>query len=391
MGHEVTVLIPKRAGREDGLEPESGTDAKWRLLEVDPGPVFSWLFRRHQQRKAVGEISQKTRSSLGALLTWLKPYGLLSSVRLPDVFDFWVRPALRALQDESFDVVVSSFGPPAALRIGYCLKREGRCCRWVADFRDLWTKNPSFSGFPLVRLYESFLERKLLRKADMLTTVSEPLAFELKKLKPQVEIFHNGYDPESKVNDQVQLTCSEDDRALHIVYTGSLYWPYQNPLALFQVLRFRMGQQKRKILVHFYGPSFGPLEKLRDEMGLPEVVHFHGVISREEALGLQRKANALLFLESPNTPGREGILTGKLFEYLAAKRPILAVGVSDSSLAGKIISEASAGAAMDQDCKKIDEFLDRLEAGTLPAPLGLPSRFDRAKIAREMLAAIEKL
>lgn len=385
-GHRVTVLTLQKGGA--GLAP---ANHKFQVLAVHPGPVFRWLFRGHQKRKQSIAASKRSTGLISWLISKMKSFGALSSIRLPDVFDLWVGRAIAAVEGEKFDVVVSTFGPPATLRIGNRLRATGVCRLWVADYRDLWAKNPSFRGFPFFRTYERILERRLLSNADMVTTVSEPLARELRKIHHNVMVMPNGFDRSSVVNDGAKWPCSDCGDVIRILYTGSIYWPHQNPTPLFAALRDRMKSGQRNVRVEFCGPGLDRLHNLVGDMGLGDCVHFHGLLPREDVLSLQRRADALLFLESPETPGREGILTGKLFEYLAAAKPILAIGLSATSIVGNIISESEAGASVGTDVEQVLDFLRRLEAKQLPKPKGLPDRFDRSLIAGQMIAAIEKL
>lgn len=394
-GHEVTVLTVQRDGANLG---EAGNGVVGvRVLGVSPSGGFAWL-RQTYRRMARKSLPQGAASIAPAtsnrkkLLGWFKSRGLLSSVRWPDVYDFWTAPALKAVGGETFDVVISTFGPPAVFAIGESLRRRGQTKKWVLDFRDLWTENPSFRGFPIVRWFERRAENRYLKLADAVTTVSEPLAETLRRRRKEVSVFTNGFERENVDPSLTSSAVLPSPPEKVIRYTGSLYWPHQDPTPLFRALRARSEAGRGRIRVEFYGPGLERIRNLAATEKVSSCVTVFDSCTREESLRLQQTADALLFLESPSTPGREGILTGKLFEYLAARKPILAVGVGSQSLAGRLIAECDAGFCVEHDDSKIERFLSSVEQAKFSIePRGLPERFSRRKIADEMLRFITSL
>lgn len=385
-GHDVTVLTVDRQSVTSGsgdAQKSSAERSLYRTVAVPLPGVFRWLRRAYKRAEANSEAAAIWPVSLKSrLITILKARGLLSSVRWPDMHGAWVPSALHAIGDEKFDVVISTFGPPAVISVGWALKRRGQAKKWIIDYRDLWTENPSFKGFPVVRWTERLAENYYLRRADAVTTVSQPLAETLLKRVKAVRVFPNGFEGD---NVRTALRADQTDKKV-IRYTGSLYWPHQDPTPLFKVLKRRLGRGQTNVHAEFYGPSLGKIAALAEELGVTSMVKVFGVVARDEALRLQREADALLFLESPSTPGREGILTGKLFEYLAARKPILAIGVAEQSLAGQIIAECDAGACVDDDEARIATLIEEIESDRVKLrPRGLPERFSRNKTAFDML------
>ncbi len=84
--------------------------------------------------------------------------------------------AARWARQQPWDLVVSTGGPYSVHRIGLAVKRKRPETKWVVDWRDLWVDNHIYPGLPFLNLYEKVLETKFHRAADMITTVSEPLA-----------------------------------------------------------------------------------------------------------------------------------------------------------------------------------------------------------------------
>jgi glycosyltransferase involved in cell wall biosynthesis len=390
-GHEVTVLTVDRALRpKEASELHINTAGElsgFRTIALPLPGIFRFLRRAFKSGEGHSAAAGGANVSLKSkIIGWLKSRGLMSSVRWPDMHGAWVQSALRSIGDEKFDAVVSTFGPPAVISVGWALKSRGQAKKWIIDYRDLWTANPSFRGFPIFRWFELVAENYYLRRADGITTVSQPLANTLMNRVRDVRVFPNGFEGE---NAHVAIGAKKKDRKV-IRYTGSLYWPHQDPTPLFKVLKARLDRGLTDVCVEFYGPALEKILILANQFGVLSIVKVFNPVAREESLILQREADALLFLESPSTPGREGILTGKLFEYLATRKPILAIGVRPESLVGEIIVECDAGACVDKKERQVETFIEQIVANSVAlVPRGLPPRFSRRTIAMEMLRFVE--
>jgi len=215
---------------------------------------------------------------------------------------------------------------------------------WIADFRDLWTQN-HYYPYSRIRLYrERKLELQTMEIADALVTASEPLAETLGQLHSrEVHTIPNGYDPD----DLIKEATIPDKRIL--TYTGSIYRGHQSPEPLFRdILEDTLYCLKEDVMpsartywdeIRFYGPRYDWLDKLAKRYKNYMTIKQYGMVSREEALQAQREAHTLLLLK---WHGIEGGTTSKLFEYMAAKKPILAIGPPDSYV-DKIIEDANNG------------------------------------------------
>jgi Glycosyl transferase 4-like domain len=250
-------------------------------------------------------------------------------VAFPDEHKGWIRFAVRALSEipanETPDIILST-SPPAsdhliAIRAHRLFKRP-----WVADFRDLWGANLSGSARLLQPLHRR-LERKTLKAADGLVTVSTPWARTLQEKYPAKPVYAitNGFDPDDFPSHPGILT-----EKFSITHTGYLYAGKRDPTLLFEVLHDLIAEgtvQKSDIQVRFYGPRESWLPPLVERYGLNEAVELGGTIPREEALRRQAESQILLLL-GWSDPKETGQHTGKLFEYFGSARPILAVGGS---------------------------------------------------------------
>ena len=145
--------------------------------------------------------------------------------------------------------------------------------RWVADFRDLWTRNPNFRGmFPFTCL-EGALERRVLSRADAVVTVSEGLADALRTGCPaKVYVIENGFDEEDLDSIPATVSCTG---VFTLVYTGTIYVSRQDPIPLFAALKALLSQrivqesrgiQSRFLVTNRQGRDY--LEELVESYGL---------------------------------------------------------------------------------------------------------------------------
>jgi len=246
----------------------------------------------------------------------------------PDPQKGWRPTAVKSghdiLQKESIDAIISTSSPPTCHIIANELKKR-HSVPWIADFRDLWTQNHYYPYSRLRRSFEARLEQRTLQHADALVTVSEPLAHELgeRHKGKTIHVVANGFNPNEINMPEANLTDK-----FTITYTGNLYPGKQSPEPLFAALKYLTEQNivdSSKIEVRFYGAEAGWVKEQVKRYGLDNIVRQYGILTREAALDKQRESQLLLLLKW-NDPSQKGVYQAKLFEYLAARRPILAVG-----------------------------------------------------------------
>lgn len=358
-GWEPVILTPQLPGR-----PEP----RFRVIEtLYPGDVaeqwskrLAWLGIRGG-RDETGVFNVQVRHELPL---FKQAIGLLKRITrtliYPDNQKPWYPYALATarslLTTETFDAIISSYGPAAPHLTAKALKLEFGL-PWVADFRDLWTQNPYYNHLyfcgPIRKAFEERLERSTLSVADALVTVSEPLAERLKSLHKgkRVEAIPNGFDP-----DEVPAEKSTLTKEMSLIYTGNLYEGMQDPTPLFHALSEMINEgsvRASEIKVSFYGSRHEWLLPIIEKLGLKDVVTLNRPIARGVILEEQRKTHILLLIDWKDKR-EQGIYTGKLFEYLAARRPILAFGGGGGVIA-KLLQETGAGryATDVKDMKKI--------------------------------------
>jgi len=361
MGNRVTVLTTKKYSFDGDLDlsfSEQGID----LIEI---PYLPGFFSGVKSENKVGAFLSGWVSLAKRVLRVFRQ-NLIGN--LWDIRDGWVKKSLstavQVVEERKIDIVISSYGPPAAHTLASKLKRKYPSLFWVADYRDLWSQNNvEVPLFPF-SLIQSIKEQRLIARADLLTTVSEQLCHLLKsKFKKPTLVIENGYFPEDE-----QDTVILPEKKITLIYTGQIYKKKRDPSPLFQALEALFLEKKLSpadIQVNFFGYNVHELSKLVNTENLEKSVSLNPQIDRETALKLQRKSSALLFLES-GSPEARGVVTGKLFEYLVSGKPILALGVTNESTAAKIILKTKTGEICGNDVEKIKTFILKLVNGQVP-------------------------
>jgi len=265
-------------------------------------------------------------------------------ISYPDLYRGWKPFAVRAgseiLEKEGIDAILSSSMPI----ISHIIARELTTryqIPWLADFRDLWTQNHNYSYGPLRKWLDRRLELRTLSPADALVGISQPAAEKLRELHPEkpISAITNGFDP-AEINSPPATLAAK----FTITYTGSIYPQGHDPAKFFAALRDLVSAGTIKpddIAVRFYGPQAEWVEREITSYGLSAIVKYNGVVARETALARQRESQILLLLKWED-PQEQGAYTGKVFEYLAARRPILATGGS-SDVVDDLLNDTGAG------------------------------------------------
>jgi len=265
---------------------------------------------------------------------------------------------------------------------------------WVADFRDTWSNNPAYPFSNLRRVLDKYLEKRIISRADLITTVSEAYGENLKKIhKGKIKVIPNGYTRLSPlVNPVVNASV------LNIVYTGTIYEGFQNfPIFLKAVKKaLEKGLIDKKLLrIDFYGRYIFGLQEIIEDFDLSACVFQNGFVSREDAFDAQRRADLLLFF---NWEGIEaGLSHLKLYEYLGSMRPIFVVGSRIDVSNQKIVEETNSGyvgIGSDEICNLLVELYNKnLKEGGVPYKPNMTvikknSYYERGKFLRNLLISM---
>jgi glycosyltransferase involved in cell wall biosynthesis len=280
-------------------------------------------------------------------LRWLAYATYTGLVHVPDAAAGWYPYAMRAgdamIRAWRPDVILASGGPWTSLVVAARLARRHRI-PWVAELRDLWSENPMWITAEWRRGVDRVIERKVLGTASALITVSEPLAEALRRTyRAPVTVVLNGYDAEHTPDAPPGGTPGVP---LRIVYTGNLF-PGRDLSPLLRALLL-LGEDIRDVRVEIVGNRDTTLqahyEQIAAEIGLGDALRWLPAVSHREAMQVQRAADVLLLLTA-NDPAERGVYTGKIFEYVGARRPILLIGLLDG-VAADLVRENALGAAV---------------------------------------------
>lgn len=342
-----------------------------------------------------GKVSSPFEARLRASVT-MKSAGPRSQLRrclravkelllFPDATAPWMPAAhklgMRLLHDERFDAILSTALPATVHVVAAELERRSRL-PWVADYRDPWAGNAYVERGPVRGALERLLERRLLRRAATITTISRPIAEQLCAFhgRQTIHVIPNGYDP-VEWNRIPQAQPARFD----LCYTGSMYDGKRSADLLFAAmaeLRRERGTAAHDARVHFFGPNSEIVASSAARFGLTLQVRQHGIVPRPEAMQAQRSSAALLlFLNmDERTAGEMG---SKYLEYVGAARPIVAFGPRNSVMREFIERNRLGWFASDPDeaKKALRAAHARFAANQLdvrPAPGAVPTARDLA-------------
>lgn len=337
-----------------------------------------------------GYISEASRGSWKEKLSVFIRGNLL----IPDPRVFWVKPSIRFLKnylkENPVDLVVST-GPPHSMHlIGLGLKRK-LGIPWLADFRDPWTDIDFYHRLRLTRLADAIhhhLEKKVLASADFVTTVSPQICRSMETIAGRkIELVNNGYDPEDFEFD----TETADDGSFTISHFGAFNRD-RNPAILWRVLR-ELSQEDPRFATDLKIQLIGQTDEtiLQDirEAGLEKQLTVIPHKKHREGLELLRHSKVLL-LPINDAPNMLGILPGKMYEYLALQRPIVAIGPPEGDFAA-IITETQSGmvhAFGDYPGlkKSINDLYLKFNEGTLSVNSGNYEKYSRRSLAQKIIS-----
>jgi glycosyltransferase involved in cell wall biosynthesis len=334
LGIETHVLAPDVPGAEDAE------------LEL---PTQAWIHRVRYVGPRSGRPSEQLVAKQGLSRVGTQAALLGRRLLVPDENVPWstiATPfAIRLVRREGIDVVLTTSPPPSLHLLGATVKRTTGAA-WVADLRDPLTSHPHRRGYEsrLARVKESTVGgvgRLVASQADAIVAASEPIAEEMRALEPKGKVvtIANGCD----FDDFAGLEHHTSDR-LRITHAGHFHGK-RDPRPF---LRALAESGLDDVVVRFAGDFRAADREYAEALGLGDRVELLGEVSRRRSLELQRDSDVLLLL-IPESGGRgKGVLTGKIYEYLAAERPILAAVPPDGA-AAQLVREAGAGVVVPSD------------------------------------------
>lgn len=312
---------------------------------------------------------------------------------IPDPRKFWIKPSVKFLakylKENPVDLIIST-GPPHSMHLIALGLKKKFDIPWIADFRDPWTDIDFYDKLRLTRRADKKhrkLELEVLEKADHVVTVSPYCAKDLSKVPgKKVEVIHNGFDPE----DFKDITVSPES-TFTIAHFGAFNRD-RNPSVLWKVLGKLSEENKTfkgKLRIRLIGQTDNSVIQDIEKHGLKNNLIQTDHLPHKKGLEELAKSQVLL-LPINDAPNARGILPGKMYEYMALKRPILAIGPTDSDFA-EILTETKTGVAFNfDDSASIKEALENYFSlfieGKLQVESAAIEKFSRKNLAQKFVS-----
>ncbi|WP_339705655.1 glycosyltransferase family 4 protein [uncultured Kriegella sp.] len=362
--------------------PEGISIYKQKVFE--PYRLAGLLSPKKTKRISSGIIKTKDPSVLEKAMLWIR-----GNFFIPDARKYWVTPSVKFLSDlivkEQIETIITT-GPPHSVHlIGQQLK-EKHALKWVTDFRDPWT---SIGYHKKLRLSAASqkkhkqMEHLVLNTADQLIVTSEMTKKEFGEItnKP-ITVITNGYDNDFK--GKVVL-----DKSFTIAHVGSLL-SGRNPNNLWKALSQLASENemfRAELQLEFLGVVSEDVLNSLSRYELVPYIKLKGYVSHVQAVRRQRGAQVLLLVEI-DSEETEGIVPGKIFEYMAAKRPILALGPKNWEVRN-MIRETQTGEVFDYEAttQLKNVLLDWFKAykkGVLTVNSGNIEKYSRRELTRKL-------
>ena len=320
--------------------PEGITVLKKRIWE--PYSFYKqFLGQKEEDKIQTGFLTEKRKPKRKEKISvWIR-----GNLFIPDARKFWKGPSVKYLaaylKKNPVDIIIST-GPPHSMHLIALELKKKLNIPWLADFRDPWTNIDFYKDLKLTRWADKKhkkQEQLVIKEADSLIMVGPTLKKEYQNLGAQnVSVITNGYDQADYMDDDVCL-----DKKFSIIHVGTITYS-RNPKDFWLVLSELVTEHQNfaeDLEIKLIGKIDLSVNEDIARLGLEKFVIKTNYLSHKEATREQRKSH-ILFLPINNTQNAKGIITGKLFEYLAARRPVLAIGPTDGD-AAEIINDTKAG------------------------------------------------
>ncbi|GGF48002.1 glycosyltransferase family 4 protein [Echinicola rosea] len=361
-GWEPVIFTPENPDfelKDETMNKE--VSPQWEIIKFpiwEPYGVFRFL-----KKKKGGKIADPSKLIEKRKKNWFDQTAiwLRANAIVPDPRVFWVKPSVEFLEDivrrNNIKAIITT-GPPHSMHlIGRNLKRKTGLL-WVADFRDPWSTWEFLDTLPMmksIRRRHEKLEKSVFEEAEKVVTISPTFKGELEKIAGRsIDLITNGFDsadlPKGFKKEK------EGNGVFEVVYTGIID-AIRNPLPFLEAFKAAFEAGAREVKLTFVGRvSEKVTHYIEGDPWLSERVEFAGYVPHEEVFAFYERSNMLLLILT-NTKNAKGNIPGKLFEYIATGRNIVALGDPKGD-AATIINEAGAGSVFShEDVPGVRQYL----------------------------------
>lgn len=314
---------------------------------------------------------------------------------IPDPRKFWINPSVnylgKYLKANPVDLIIST-GPPHSMHIIALGLKKKFNISWIADFRDPWTDIDFYHKLKLTAWADrkhKTLEKKVLAAADHVVTVSPGCASDIEKIAHRkIEVINNGFDPTD-----YDFKAPELDETFTFSHFGA-FNKDRNPSTLWKVLSELASNNldfKSLLRINLIGQTdqsvIDDIKKNNLEANL--IVKDH--LPHREGL-IELSKSQVLLLPLNDAPNVKGILPGKMYEYMALCRPILALGPTDADYA-KILKETKAGVSLNfsdkQGIKKtLQDYFRLFQENNLTVDSEAYEKYSRKNLAKQFIGLV---
>lgn len=352
-------------------------------VHFTPATNYFSIYKKDKSKiPSAGFANNIDNSVKGKLLRFVR-----GNFFLPDPRIGWNRYAFKKacelIESEGIRHIITTSPPHSSQLVGLRIKKRHPEIRWIADLRDPWTDIYYYKQFYPTFISKSIdlkLEKNVLKNADRIITVGNSLknlfSSKLKGIEKKIEIITNGFD-----ESDFQGVPSQIPEQLTLTYVGTLsdVYPVEGLITALK----SMNTEGRKYLLRFVG-SVSDQTKRLIASAIPESsLEFLPYVSHREAIKYMT-SSSLLVLIIPLHPGNKSILTGKLFEYIAAGKPILCLGPKDGD-AAEIIRSTIAGTTVNYfDYQAIETFIQNLIPGKPSVVSESSLKYSRIRLTNQL-------
>lgn len=342
----------------------------------------------------VGFLSEKKKPALTEKIAiWIR-----GNFFIPDARRFWIKPSVKYLLNwlaiNPADIIIST-GPPHSMHLIASGIKKKISIPWIADFRDPWTKIDFYSELHLSWFADKRhhkLEKLVVTESDCVVTVGNQMREEFESMGAKKSYtITNGFDTADLADEEIKT-----DSKFTIAHFGTVN-KARNPQLLWQVISDLISQNSRfreDIRLVFVGRLDQSVNESIKNFNLESYTEKVNFLPHKDVILMQRKSQVLLLLIN-QTANAQGILTGKFFEYLAAKRPIAAIGPVKGDVAD-ILGNSKAGDIVDFKDKDglkslIEKYYLKYQNNKLYVNSEGIKKYSRYELTRKLAVLMEEL